>query len=44
MINLGTQVINLSPGMTIAQLIVEEVKGIPFRKPSQYQGQRNPAG
>ena len=44
MINLGTQVINLTPGMTIAQLLVEEVKGIPFQKPSQYQGQRNPIG
>jgi dCTP deaminase len=44
MINLGEVDFILRPGMAIAQLIVEEVKGIPFRKPSQFQGQNTPAG
>ncbi len=44
MINLGDVDFILRPGMSIAQLIVEEVKGIPFRNDSQYQGQRKPAG
>jgi dCTP deaminase len=44
MINLGPARILLKPGMPIAQLIVEEVDGIPRPNPSQFQGQRNPAG
>jgi dCTP deaminase len=44
MINLGPARILLTPGMPIAQLIVEEVKGIPIRKNSQFQKQRTPAG
>jgi dCTP deaminase len=44
MINLGRVPFTLRPGMAIAQLIVEEVKGIPFGKPSQFQGQTSPAG
>jgi len=44
MINLGPASFILRPGMAIAQLIVEEVKGCPIKKPSQFQGQQNPAG
>jgi dCTP deaminase len=44
MINLGPVDITLRPGMAIAQLIIEEVKGLPFRNDSQYQGQTSPAG
>jgi dCTP deaminase len=44
MINLGPASFMLRPGMAIAQLIVEEVKGCPIENPSQFQGQRNPAG
>jgi dCTP deaminase len=44
MINLGVAPIVLSLGMPIAQLIVEEVKGIPFSNPSQFQGQSKPSG
>ena len=44
MINLGPASFILRPGMAIAQLIVEEVKGCPIENPSQFQGQRNPAG
>jgi len=44
MINLGPASFMLKPGMAIAQLIVEEVKGCPIEKPSQFQGQQNPAG
>ena len=44
MINLGPASFMLRPGMPIAQLIVEEVKGCPIKKFSQFQGQRNPAG
>ncbi len=44
MINLGPAAINLVPGMQIAQLIVEEVKGIPVRNPSQFSGQKTPEG
>jgi dCTP deaminase len=43
-INQGPSPIMLRPGMPIAQLIVEEVKGIPFEKPSQFQGQTTPEG
>jgi dCTP deaminase len=44
MINLGPASFMLKPGMPIAQLIVEEVKGCPIENPSQFQGQQNPAG
>ncbi|HKI19287.1 MAG TPA: hypothetical protein VKA15_15480, partial [Isosphaeraceae bacterium] len=44
MINLGPTSIILPPGMPIAQLIVEEVKGIPRLNPSQFQGQSTPEG
>jgi dCTP deaminase len=44
MINLGPASFLLRPGMAIAQLIVEEVKGCPIENPSEFQGQKNPAG
>ena len=44
MINLGPVEIILRPGMAIAQLIVEEVRGLPFSNPSQFQGQTLPEG
>ena len=44
MINLGPVDITLRPGMAIGQLIIEEVKGVPFRNDSQFQGQSSPAG
>jgi dCTP deaminase len=44
MINLGPVGIILRPGMPIAQLIVEEVHGLPFSNPSQFQGQTRPEG
>jgi dCTP deaminase len=44
MINWGPVPFLLRVGMPIAQLIVEEVKGIPFLNPSQFQGQAKPAG
>ncbi len=44
MINLGPAPIMLVPGMAIAQLIIEEVKGLPVANPSQFQGQTTPAG
>jgi dCTP deaminase len=44
MINLGPASFILRPGMAIAQLIVEEVRGCPIQNPSQFQGQQNPAG
>jgi dCTP deaminase len=44
-INLGPATILLSPGLPIAQLIVEEVKGLPAAlNPSQFQGQSTPEG
>ncbi len=44
-INLGPSPILLTPGMFIAQLIVEEVKGIPSdNDPSEFQGQNTPTG
>jgi dCTP deaminase len=39
MINPGPSSIILQPGMPIAQLIVEEVKGIPILNPCQFHGQ-----
>jgi dCTP deaminase len=44
MINLGPASFMLRPGMAIAQLIIEEVKGLPIENPSQFQGQSTPAG
>jgi dCTP deaminase len=44
MINLGPASFMLRPGMAIAQLIVEEVRGCPIENPSQFQGQQDPAG
>lgn len=44
MINLGPTSILLRPGMPIAQLIVEEVRGIPRSNPSQFHGQASPEG
>lgn len=44
MINLGPVPFVLKLGMPIAQLIVEEVKGIPAKNPSQFQGQTTPGG
>ncbi len=44
-INLGASPILLSVGMSIAQLIVEEVDGLPAAmNPSQFQGQTTPEG
>jgi dCTP deaminase len=44
-INLGPTSFVLRPGMPIAQLIVEEVKGIPFEKPDHtFKGQQAPEG
>ena len=44
MINLGPQTIILRPGMAIAQLIIEEVRGEIFLNPSQFHGQSTPEG
>jgi dCTP deaminase len=44
MINLGAAPILLTPMMLIAQLIVEEVRGIPRRNDSQFQNQTGPEG
>jgi dCTP deaminase len=44
MINLGSAPILLDVGVPIAQLIVEQVDGIPISNPSQFQGQNTPAG
>ena len=44
MINLGPQTILLRPGMHIAQLIIEEVRGEIFLNPSQFHGQSTPEG
>jgi dCTP deaminase len=42
--NLGPYAISLRPQMPICQLIIEEVRGVPFRSDSQFQGQSQPAG
>jgi dCTP deaminase len=44
MINLGPQTILLRPGMHIAQLIVEEVRGEILLNPSEFHGQSTPEG
>ena len=43
-INLGPAPFMMVPGMPIAQLIVEEVRGIPAENYSQYHGQKTPEG
>lgn len=43
-INLGPAPILLHAGVAIAQLIVEEVVGVPVPNPSQFQGQSSPEG
>jgi len=43
-INLGPIPILLYPGIYICQLIVEEVRGVPRRNDSQFQGQTKPSG
>jgi dCTP deaminase len=43
-INLGPADFILRPGMPIAQLIIEEVCGIPFNNPSAFKGQTTPEG
>ena len=42
--NLGPFSISLYPGSYICQLIVETVKGVPYRNDSQFQGQYAPGG
>ena len=42
--NMGTLGISLYPGTPICQLIVETVKGMPFRNDSQFQGQQSAGG
>ena len=42
--NLGPYSILLNPLMPICQLIIEEVRGTPFRNDSQFQGQHRPVG
>jgi len=42
--NLGPLGISLYPHTPICQLIVETVKGVPFRNESQFQGQQTPGG
>ncbi len=44
LINLGPIPILLYPGAPICQLIVEEVKGLPLRNDSQFQGQSSASG
>lgn len=44
LINLGPLSISLYPGTPICQLIVETVKGVPFRNDSQFQRQVAPGG
>ncbi len=44
MINLGPMTLLLRPGMHIAQLIIEEVRGEIFLNPSEFHGQSTPEG
>ncbi len=44
MINLGPMTLLLRPGMAIAQLIIEEVRGEIFLNPSEFHGQSTPEG
>lgn len=43
-INFGAYDFLLIPGMSVCQLIIEEVKGCPVEAPNQFKGQSNPAG
>lgn len=43
-INFGSHDFLLIPGMSICQLIIEEVKGCPVEALNQFKGQTNPAG
>lgn len=43
-INLGAQDFLLTPGMSICQLIIEEIKGSPVDAPNQFKGQKNTVG
>jgi len=43
-INLGVHKFLLIPGMSICQLIIEEVRGCPLDAPNQFTGQSSPAG
>ena len=43
-INLGPNEIVLRTGMRICQLVLETVEGTPTPNPSQFQGQKTPAG
>ena len=42
--NLGPANFNLYPEMPICQLIIEEVRGVPVKNPSQFRGQKTPTG
>ena len=44
MINLGPMTFILRPGMPIAQLMIEEVRGEIFLNPSEFHGQSTPEG
>jgi dCTP deaminase len=44
MINLGPMTLVLRPGMAIAQLIIEEVRGEIFLNPSEFHDQSTPEG
>ncbi len=44
MMNWGPYAINLYPGMSICQLIVERVEGTPLSNESQFQDQTTPGG
>ena len=44
LINLGPCDIALVPGAAICQLIIEEVRGVPFKNDSQFQGQLKAGG
>jgi dCTP deaminase len=44
MINLGPMTFLLRPGLAIAQLIIEEVRGEVFLNPSEFHGQSTPEG
>lgn len=43
-INLGRYSISLHPGMPICQLVIEEVRGVPFQNDSQFHGQSRAIG
>jgi len=43
-VNFGSHDILLSPKMSICQLIIEEIKGLPIETTNQYSGQVDPTG